>query len=356
MKIVKKNCIYIIPTLFVVYISLHAQMSDPIDFWAHPKKGANIFNRQITRDDIRAARHFGIQFVRIAPDKFISHHRDFLLGNTDDYHGLAKDDLRTLINILDICTQESMPVVLTMLSIPYSRWKQNNNDIDDLAIWSHPDGFSKAAQFWHDLAIALKNHPAIVAYNILNEPHPEKICSSPLKDPIALLATFNIAIIEAISAVDPMVPIIIDSGNYGNPQAFEYMVPPSTDTRIIYSFHMYEPYDYTNKQRNNGRYTYPGCSIDNAVWNKSALSRYVQPVADFQKKYNVPACRIMVGEFGGHKASPGLEHYFQDLIDIFEHNNWHYAFYSFNEDTWDGMDYHNSPAGNVLKATYFCET
>ncbi len=46
-----------------------------------------------------------------------------------------------------------------------------------------------------------------------------------------------------------------------------------------------------------------------------------------------------MGEFGGHRASAGLAEYFQDLIDIFQENSWHYAFYAFRENTWDGMDY-----------------
>ena len=37
--------------------------------------------------------------------------------------------------------------------------------------------------------------------------------------------------------------------------------------------------------------------------------------------------------------SHGLDQYFQDLISIFGQEGWHYAFYAFREDTWDGMDY-----------------
>ena len=31
----------------------------------------------------------------------------------------------------------------------------------------------KQSNIWQDLALKLKDHPAIVGYNILNEPHPE---------------------------------------------------------------------------------------------------------------------------------------------------------------------------------------
>lgn len=59
----------------------------------------------------------------------------------------------------------------------------------------------------------------------------------------------------------------------------------------------------------------------------------------FQKKHKIPSYRILVGEFGGHRSSKGLERYFQDLISIFNEYNWHFAVYGFREDVWDGMDY-----------------
>jgi hypothetical protein len=37
--------------------------------------------------------------------------------------------------------------------------------------------------------------------------------------------------------------------------------------------------------------------------------------------------------------SAGLEQYFEDLISIFTEEGWHFAFYAFREDVWDGMDY-----------------
>ncbi|WP_264377597.1 hypothetical protein [Wolbachia endosymbiont (group B) of Philonthus cognatus] len=54
-----------------------------------------------------------------------------------------------------------------MLSLPGSRWKQNNNDKDDLRLWSDQAFQKQAAKFWQDLAKELKDHPAIVGYNIL---------------------------------------------------------------------------------------------------------------------------------------------------------------------------------------------
>ena len=35
----------------------------------------------------------------------------------------------------------------------------------------------------------------------------------------------------------------------------------------------------------------------------------------------------------------GAADYLGDLIKIFNQHNWHWAFFTFRQDTWDGMDY-----------------
>jgi hypothetical protein len=54
------------------------------------------------------------------------------------------------------------------------RWAQNNNGKVDDRLWQDKGKWHDAARFWHDLAAALKDHPAVAAYNLINEPAPEK--------------------------------------------------------------------------------------------------------------------------------------------------------------------------------------
>lgn len=311
-------------------------------FWNHQQKGANIFNQIITREDVKAAKSYGVSFIRVAPDKFKGKERDFLIGNADNYVGLVPEDLETLKKILDMCAEEHMPVVLTMLSLPGSRWKQNNNDQDDSRLWKDDKFQKQAAQFWMDLAFQLRDHPALVGYNILNEPHPERIdnpkgtllSTSETQD---LLFNFYQLTIDNIRSVDKDTPIILDSSSYGDPKAFQHL-KTHQDPHILYSFHMYEPYHYTNHKTNQGQLTYPG-KIDGYYWDKQALKDYMAVVINFQKTHNIPSHQILVGEFGGNRRSKGLPQYFKDLTDIFKEQGWHFAFYAFREDTWDGMDY-----------------
>ncbi|MBI3211951.1 MAG: cellulase family glycosylhydrolase, partial [Simkania negevensis] len=152
--------------------------------------------------------------------------------------------------------------------------------------------------------------------------------------------------------VDPITPVILDTGLYATPWAIDYL-SPSPFTNIIYSFHMYEPYAYTTRKINNGRFSYPGylpLLIDDAQeenkspvtlirWDKKALGQFLNPISSWQEKYHIPSSQILVGEFGCDRLSLGTSHYLQDLIQIFDSKNWHWAFYSFREDCWDSMDY-----------------
>lgn len=319
--------------------------SPKIIFWQLQKKGTNVFNKNIKSNDIRAAKAYGIEFIRLSPDKFSTSHRDFLIGNADDYRELIKEDLEQLKKILDICYQEKMPVVITMLSLPGSRWKQNNQDKDDLRIWKDEKYQAQAALFWQDLAAALKDHPAVIGYNILNEPHPERIFTPKevhintvyQEESQKMLYELYSRIIKHIRLIDKETPIILDSSAYADPQTFSFLIPQK-DENILYSFHMYEPYEYTNHKKNNGKFKYPG-QMNGKQWGKQELKDYMSSVATFQKKNHVARHKILVGEFGGHRTSPGLEKYFEDLISIFNKERWHFAFYAFREDVWDGMDY-----------------
>ena len=345
MKKLSLIIIVLLASLLDAQIVLSHPAHNKISFWNQPQKGANIFNQHISREDIKAAKAYGLAFIRLAPDKFLTTKRDFLVGNADNYTQLVPEDLKALKNILDMCEQERMPVILTVLSLPGSRWKQNNNYKDDLRLWNDHKYQKQAAKFWKDLASELQNHPAIIGYNILNEPHPERLYDATAIDINEInqeeaqqkLLDFYKIVIENIRMVDQDTPIILDSSAYGSPQTFkDFKV--HEDTKILYSFHMYEPYEYTNLKTNKGRFTYPG-KIQDKYWDKKELQNYMNNVTKFQKANHIQSNRILVGEFGGHRASKGLPEYFTDLIDIFQDNGWHFAFYAFREDTWDGMDY-----------------
>jgi hypothetical protein len=235
-----------------------------IPFWDSTKRGTNIFNTHLSPEDIRAAKAYGIGFVRLFLDKFPSKRRDFLMGYADHYHSLDPDDLVYLKSILDRFTQANMPVVMAMLGLPGSHWEQLNGNRDDLRIWRDDKFQRQAASFLKDLARELRPYPIVVGYNILNEPHPERLfdTGSCHIDRVnqgevqELLFNVHDRIIHSIRTVDPDTPIIVDSSGYADPNRFKHL-NPHDDSHTIYAFHMYKPYKYTNHDHNKGQYGYP---------------------------------------------------------------------------------------------------
>ena len=324
---------------FVLIISYNISQSNS-NFWDIQRKGANTLDVKINEETIIDAKKYNIQYLRISVDKFPTKKRDFLIGNCDNYTGLVEEDLMYLKNILNNMKKHNMPVVLTMLSLPGVRWAQNNKDKNDFRIYLDGKYVEQAAKFWHDLALELKDYDNIVAYNILNEPRYETLhdieeCSKKHQDK---LLTIYEKIISKIREVDKDKTIILDLSNNGDPECFEYLEPVK-DKNIIYAFHMYEPMAYTHSyarwMKNKSIQTYPDI---NKNWNKKYIKSYLSVVSEWQNKYNIPATKIAATEFGANRLNKGVDLYFNDLIEIFNENKWHWAFYAFQEE-WQLMDY-----------------
>lgn len=343
--------------IIVFYCVLKVEATPKIEFWNQRRKGANYFNQLPTRERFEAGRELGLQFVRLAPDKWESADRDFLIGNADKYEAINEKDLNRLKKVLDDADQLGLKVVMTMLGLPGARWKQNNNGKDDLRLWSNERYQRQAIRFWQDLAKRLKAHPAVVAYDPLNEPHPARALLdidevksvvfsdwfTASKGTVADLNRFNRRIVASIREVDTTTPIVLETYAYSSADGFRSLEPVTGDA-VLYSFHFYEPWNYTTKRVNNGRFAYPsrmpvGWSGNVERWTRTRLPQMMQPVVAWIDLHNVPANRIMVGEFGCNREMVGARQYLADLIQIFNGQKWHWAFYAYREDTWTGMDY-----------------
>ena len=102
-----------------------------IGFWDSQRKGANMMNQVQTEAQLAAAEKLGLQFVRLAVDKWHAAGRDYLIGNADSYRGLDPADLARLELVLDWADRHHIRIVLTMLSLPGDRWKRLNGNRDD---------------------------------------------------------------------------------------------------------------------------------------------------------------------------------------------------------------------------------
>ncbi|MFJ4158078.1 glycoside hydrolase family 5 protein [Pseudomonas sp. NPDC089752] len=339
--------------------TLSVSAADLIDFWGTPRHGGNSFNR-LPPDQayFEALRGYGASWVRLSYDKWQPAQRDFLLGDADHYQGLSKADLEQLRAVLDRAHQAGLKVVITPLSLPGMRWSQNNGGQFDDRLWQDKAYWAQAADFWRDLARELKDHPAVAAYNLINEPAPEKQGGLAEHAPVQHMQQWYgreqgsardlpglyRQLLAAIREVDALTPVMLDAGWYAAADAFSYWPEPLKDQRVLYSVHMYEPYAATSAPNMTRKQplAYPGPAPfagEKQQWNAQRVAQYLaQPLA-WLDAMQVPRTRLVVGEFGCMRRLPGCQQYLEDVLDVLDRHQLHWAFYSFREDSWDGMDY-----------------
>ncbi|MFG6083234.1 cellulase family glycosylhydrolase [Paracoccus litorisediminis] len=334
--------------------------ADLIGFWDSPQKGANGFNA--TPQDqayFKALSDTGASWLRLSFSKWKGQGQDFLIGDADDYAGLVPQDLAVLRKVLDAAEAEGVKVVVTPLSLPGARWTQQNGGKYDDRIWSDARYQDQAVQFWKDLAGALKDHPAVAGYNILNEPAPEKNGGPTENAPQQELDTWQAAqagglrdlpgfysrIIAAIRAVDPVTPIMVDGGWFANPRSLAAWPAALSDDRVLYAFHMYEPYAATSapNMKREKPLRYPGAETEYAggtlAWDRDAVAAHIGAAFDWAEAQHLPPGRIVAAEFGCMRRWQDCGTYLTDVLNTVEARGGHWAFYSFREDEWDGMDY-----------------
>ncbi|MDO3384768.1 cellulase family glycosylhydrolase [Gilvimarinus sp. SDUM040013] len=356
MKLIKMFCT---AAVFATLVQ-SAVAADLIAFWDQPAKGGNVFNAEPKNEAyFQALADTGASWVRLTFSKWEGQQRDFLMGNADSYRGLIPEDLAVLRAEIDAAASAGLKVVVAPLTLPGARWSQQNGGKFDDRLWSDPAFQNQATQFWVDLAAALKDHPNIAAYNILNEPAPEKASGGiengseeQLRDwqkaqsgGTRDLTRFYAKVIAAIRKVDPVTPIMVDGGWYANPRSLAAWPKALPDNRMLYAFHMYEPYAATsaaNMRRDTPR-RYPGVSTEYAgrqvSWNRKAVADHIGAAFDWAEEHNLPPTRIVAAEFGCMRRWPDCGTYLNDVLDAVESRGGHWAFYSFREDEWEGMDY-----------------
>jgi hypothetical protein len=333
-----------------------------ISFWDKQlRRGANFMNEIPSEEWFKDAASINIEWVRLTYDKWETNERDFLLGDASAYRGLISRDLNELKKVLSWAEKYHLKVVITPLSLPGCRWMQNNDNKPDLRLWEDAVYQKEAIQFWVDLASELKNYSCIVAYDILNEPCPELNTDieeqtvpgdalrfsdwySKYKGTTHDLYLFYKNVIKAIRTVDSETPIMVESGYYAQTSAYVGWPAKLEDSKVLYSFHMYEPYAFTSWEnfRTGGKYVYPGKILFGSKevwWDNTVLEIYIQPFTQWLKQNSIPKNRTVAAEFGCMRRNKGADIYLEDILSLLENRRYHWAFYSYREDSWDGFDY-----------------
>ncbi len=210
-----------------------------MSFWDQQRKGTNFLNNVESLERYQVAKKLGIEVVRLAPNKWFNGRTKnelgyFLIGSDSTNSVPIQKDVHYLKSILDYAHQANIKIALTMLSLPGNRWAQHNQGKKQRDFWESFDAQNTAIRFWTALANQLKDHPALVGYNIKNEPTPERVKPkfkdwytddyeawyTSVKGTPADLNLFYDKIVKSIRTVDANTPIVLDSGFYGTAWAF----------------------------------------------------------------------------------------------------------------------------------------
>ena len=195
------------------------------------------------------------------------------------------------------------------------------------------------ATFWTAMAQRYVNEPAIVAYDLLNEPVTDYFSQGSWYNNVLPAA------VAAVRSVDPSIWLVVESEYQGQAGNFNTM-PVLADPYVIYSFHMYSPPSYTSQ--GIGSFvgytaTYPGTNSiwgpadTNSIythWDKEDLRDAMMTEINFSLAN--PDKRILVGEFGALRWASGADRWLNDCIELFEEYGWDWCNHS--PSGWNGWN------------------
>lgn len=254
-----------------------------------------------------------------------------------EYDKWFNAELEDLDKVLDAARRYGLKVVVDMHSPPGGRYANK-----DLAIFNEKLYQDHWLALWEQMARRYKGNPAVWGYDLINEP----VQNLPSRDGVADYFEGQVRVAKAIRAIDPVMPIFIESAQWDSSQGYKEMQPVNLPN-MIYQVHMYDPGEFTHQgvRGPTPPITYPG-KISGVEWNKDQIRKNLQPVRDFQLAYNT---HIYVGEFSAIRWAPGAEKYLSDCIDVFEEYGWDWTFHAYRE--WDGWSLEHGPDKDDSKPT-----
>lgn len=353
------RCAALVATLALIACSAPKAV-DGMEYWEKKQRlGANSFiSKPPSQAYFDAFADYGGEWVRLTWTKWESTSGGtFLIGDPANYTGLVEGDVAILQEVTARAHESGLKVVLTPLSLPGAVWSQHNDDEIDDRLYSDKTYWKQSAAFWADMAKVFKDDPAVAAYNLLNEPTPERAARyeggthaeniawhTAQKGTARDLPALYEHLITAIRAVDTETPIMVDGGFYANPDGFSYFLAALNDAKILYAFHMAKPWAATSvwNIRNDSKLVYPG-EMEiwgrKEVWNAQALERTMQEPLDWAKENGINPSHVVLSEFGCHRLLSWCRIYMEDVLTAADADNLHWAFYTFRSDNWGGRDY-----------------
>jgi endoglucanase len=236
----------------------------------------------IKREDIEFIKQSGFNSVRVP--------FSYRLFVTDTAPAkLEGEGYQLLDDVVAWCRSEGLYVILDMHAAPGG---QTGDNIDDS--WGYPFLFESAesrdltVNLWRKIAARYRNEPAVIGYDLLNEPIAHYFDTANLNPKLEPLYR---KIVAGIREVDRNHIIFLGGAQWDT--NFKVFGPPFDD-KLVYTFHKY--------------------------WmavNKGAIQEYL----DFRDKYNVP---VWMGESGENN-----DEWISSFRTLLERNNIGWCFWPY---------------------------
>jgi len=258
--------------------------------------------------------------------------------NLDDYDRWLDGALEECDKALEACEKYGIKVLVDLHTPPGGRV-----DGGVCRMFQEEQYQDKLVQVWDKIARRYKDRKIVYAYDLLNE-----AVEGTVADGLLDWRDLATKAAKAIRAVDPGKPVVFEPSPWGGPDGFDVLEPLDLD-RVIYSFHMYRPHNFTHQGVYNDKtgIAYPS-QIDGEIWDKERLREEMLPAIEFQEAFNV---QIYVGEFSVIRWAPGQSgyNYLSDVTDLFEQYQWDWSYHAYRE--WDGWSVEHGPIKNDRNPT-----
>lgn len=236
-----------------------------------------------------------------------------------NYRLIAKkpsDGFIYLKKAFSLAHQYGFGIILDLHAAPGSQNCDWHSDSRGCAMLWEKEKFRKETlNLWDKLISEFKNEPALIGFDIINEPVLGK-------KPANILVNFYKDAIKRIRAIDKKHTIFLEGSLWA--QRIEFL-KDLIEENISISIHTYQPLDFTFNFV--PFYTFPG-KISNEHWDKDKMRKYLEPYFLFSENNKVS---IFVGEFGINWKGGfrGELTWLQDILEAFEEFGFDYTYWTY---------------------------
>jgi aryl-phospho-beta-D-glucosidase BglC (GH1 family) len=261
----------------------------------------------ITEEDFKNISSLGANTIRLPFNHKLIETKPFVY---------SKDWLAYLRKALTLAKKYNLGVILDLHAAPGAQNCDWHSDSDGTArFWQKEEFRKRTLKLWEFIVTQLKDEPALIAYDVINEPVLDE-------EQIEILYDFYREAIKRIQVIDKTHTIFLEGNIWA--QQIEFLKGLITENVSI-SIHTYQPINYTFNFR--PFYSF-GHQIEGEAWDKEKIKKYLEPYFIFSQKNNV---RIYVGEFGINWRGGyfGELDWLNSMLNAFEEFNFDYTYWTY---------------------------